>query len=312
MPNQSSRTVAVALVSNLGVAIAKFLAAVVTGSTVMSAEASHAFADTGNQVLLLIAQRRGDRPGDRRHPLGYGREAYFWALIASVVVFAAGAAFSLREGVVELLHPIRDASFLAVYVVLAISTLLDSLSLYQAVRQLRSDARLFRRDFLEQVMLTSDPTVRAVFAEDSAAIAGNLIGFAGVGLHQMTGSSIPEGVAAVLIGVLLVSVGWQLARRNRDFLLGEQAPPPAIDAIRDFLLVFPGVVSIQQLLVTFVGPRQLWVVARVDIDDDLMGSDVEQLARTIETGLQQESNLIRRVDVVPIGATPMTVVHQNE
>ena len=302
VPDQSFRTVAVALVANLGVAIAKFVGAVVTRSTVMSAEAAHACADTANQVLLLIAQRRSDRPADSRHPLGYGREAYFWALIASVVVFVAGAAFSLREGVLELLHPIRDAAFLAVYVVLAISTVLDSLSLYQAVRQLRLEARLFHRDFLDQVMLTSDPTVRAVFAEDAAAIAGDLIGFVGVGLHQTTGSSIPEGVAAVLIGALLVGVGWQLARRNRDFLLGEQAPPSAIDAVRGFLLVFPGVVSIQELLVTFVGPRQLWVVARVDIDDALTGREVEQLARTIETGLQHESNFIRRVDVVPIGA----------
>ncbi len=311
MPDQSSRTVGVALAANLGVAVAKLLGAVVTGSTVMSAEASHAFADTGNQVLLLIAQRRSHRAPDRRHPLGSGREAYFWALIASVVVFIAGAAFSLREGVLELLHPIRDASFLAVYLILGVSTLLDALSLHQAVKQLRSEARLFRRDFLDQVTLTSDPTVRAVFAEDSAAIAGDIIGFAGVGLHQATGSSVPEGVAAVIIGVLLVGVGWQLARRNRDFLLGEQAPPSVVESVRTFLLAFPGVVSIQELLVTFIGPRQLWVVARVDIEDTLTGSQVERLARTIETGLQQESKFIRRVDVVPVGAT-MTVLQWDE
>ncbi len=302
MPNQSSRTVVVALVTNLGVAFAKLLGAVATRSTVMSAEASHAFADTGNQVLLLIAQRRSDRAADRRHPLGYGREAYFWALIASIVVFTAGAAFSLREGVLELLHPIQDATFLAVYVVLAISTVLDSLSLYQAVRQLRSEAHLFRRDFVDQVMLTSDPTVRAVFAEDAAAIAGDIIGFVAVGTHQATGSSVPEGIGAVLIGLLLIGVGWQLARRNRDFLLGEQAPPSVIEAVREFLLIFPGVVSIEELLVTFVGPRQIWVVARLDIIDTLTGAEVEQLTRAIELGIEEESSLIRRVDVVSIGA----------
>ncbi|MDQ6852078.1 MAG: cation transporter [Actinomycetota bacterium] len=102
MPNESARTVAVALAANLGVALAKFVAAVFTGSTAMSAEASHAFADTGNEVLLLIAQRSSTRPGDDQHPFGYGREAYFWALIASVVVFVGGAVFSLREGIIEL------------------------------------------------------------------------------------------------------------------------------------------------------------------------------------------------------------------
>ena len=300
--DESGRTVAIALASNLAVAVAKSLAAVVTGSTVMSAEAAHAFADTGNQVLLVVAQRTSRRSADERHPLGYGREAYFWALIASVVVFVAGAVFSLREGISELMRPLGSTSFEVLYAILAVSLVLDAISLSQAVRQLRSDATRLEREFLDQVMLTSDPTLRAVFAEDAAAISGDVIGFIGLGLHQATGSSIPEGISAVLIGLLLIGVGLQLARRNRDFLLGEQAPESARAAVHTYLVNTAGIVSVRELLVTFIGPREVWVVARVDIDDALRGDQVEALARRVERGLVAESDYIGRVDVVPIGA----------
>jgi hypothetical protein len=136
----SRRTVVVALLSNLGVAVAKLVAAVVTRSTATSAEASHALADTGNQVLLVVAQRSSIRPRDDRHPFGYGREAHFWALIASVVVFVAAAVFSLREGITELVHPVRATSFVVVYLVLAVSIVLDSASLLSAAHQLRAEA----------------------------------------------------------------------------------------------------------------------------------------------------------------------------
>ncbi|MDQ6852077.1 MAG: hypothetical protein M3046_00065 [Actinomycetota bacterium] len=150
-------------------------------------------------------------------------------------------------------------------------------------------------------MLTSDPTVRAVFAEDAAAIVGDMIAVAGVALHQATGSSAPEGLAAVLIGVLLIGVGVHLAGRNRDFLLGEQAPAAVKEQVRTFLVAYPGVVAIRELLVAFVGPRRVRVLARLDIDDALRGNEVEDLVRTIESGLQEQSEYIGRVEVVPIG-----------
>jgi cation diffusion facilitator family transporter len=301
VPPESTRTVVVALVVNLSVALAKIGAAVITGSTAMAAEAAHAVADTGNQVLLLEAQRRSVRPADERHPFGYGRDAYFWALIASVGVFVAGAVFSLREGVDSLLHQVDATSFGVAYGILAISAIFDSVSLVQAVRQLRSEARLFRRDFLDQVVLTSDPTVRAVFAEDAAAIAGDVIALVGVALHQATGSPLPDAIAAVLIGMLLVAVSVQLARRNRDFLLGEQAPPAVRVEVERSVASKPGVVAIKELALTYLGPRRIWVLARVDVDDGLRGDEVEALVRAIDEDLRSQSPYIVRVDVVPIG-----------
>jgi cation diffusion facilitator family transporter len=297
----SSRTVVVALMANVGVAIAKVAAAVFTGSTAMIAEASHACADVGNQLLLVVAQRRSVRSADVRYPLGYGREAYFWALLASIVVFVAGAVFSFREGIAELLHPVPLDSFTVVYVVLGVSLALDTTSLVQSMVQLRREAQVQSRDFLDQLMLTSDPTIRAVFAEDAAAIAGDLVAFVGIALHHYTGSSSPEGWAATIIGVLLVGVGLQLARRNRDFLLGEQAPPPAKDRIRATIDAFPGITAVHELLVTFIGPRQVWVVCRVSVDDALHGNQVEQLVHELDSSLRAQSGYVHRVDIVPIG-----------
>jgi divalent metal cation (Fe/Co/Zn/Cd) transporter len=174
-------------------------------------------------------------------------------------------------------------------------------SLVQAVRQLRSEARQFRRDFLDQVVLTSDPTVRAVFAEDAAAITGDVIALVGVALHQATGSPLPDAIAAVLIGMLLVAVSVQLARRNRDFLLGEQAPPAVRVEVERSVASKPGVVAIKELVLTYLGPRRIWVLARVDVDDGLRGDEVEALVRAIDEDLRSQSPYIVRVDVVPIG-----------
>jgi cation diffusion facilitator family transporter len=297
----SNRTVLVALGANLGVAVAKLLAASITGSTAMAAEAAHALADAGNQVLLWVAQRRSSRAPDERHPFGYGREAYFWALLASLGVFLAGALFSLREGIAELLDQTAATSFPVAYGVLAVAAVLDSISLVQAVRQLRTEAGELQRRFVDQLLMTSDPTVRAVFAEDAAAICGDVVAFVGVAVHQASGSAVPDGIAAVVIGLLVAAVGVQLARRNRDFLVGEPASAAARADVASVIAGHAGVVGIDELAVTFLGPRELWVLARVDVDDELAGNEVETLVRGLEDELRARSPFIARVDVVPIG-----------
>lgn len=298
---ESTTTVIVALAANIGIAVAKLVAAVFTRSTALLAEATHAFADSGNEVLLLIAQHRGNRAPDSRHPLGYGRESYFWALIASVGVFVAGAFFSIREGVAELIEPTKATLFLVAYVVLAVSIVLETLSLLRAYRQLHDEAVALKRDFVEQLLLTSDPTTRAVFAEDAAAVIGNTVALIGVALHQITGSAIPDGIAAIVIGLVLTVVGFELAKRNRDFLLGEQAPAGVRERIRARIEQTDGVVSVQELLVTFVGPRRIWVLARIDVDDALPGGGVERLALSLEKAVVDESPYIIRADVVSVG-----------
>src|ERR1700685_3931213 len=207
MADDSTRTVLVALGAGLGVALAKVGAAVFTGSPAMAAEASHSLSDTANDLFLFVAQHRSSRHPDGRHPLGYGREAYFWALIAALGVFVAGAAFSLREGITELIHPGVTSSFGVAYIVLAISAVFDLVSFRQSAGQMMGRARRHNRDLLGESRATSDPTLRAVFVEDSVSVSGDVITLAALALNQITGSSIPQGGGGVLIGLVLVRGG---------------------------------------------------------------------------------------------------------
>jgi cation diffusion facilitator family transporter len=298
---ESTLTVLVALAANGLIAVAKFVAAAITGSSAMLAEAFHSLADTGNEILLLVAQRRSARPPDAEHPRGYGREAYFWALLAAVGVFVAGSVVALREGWQELVAPTEATSYAVAYVVLAVSLVLELVSLRQAWLQLRGEARRRRRQLLQHVMLTSDPTVRAVFAEDSAAVIGNVIALVGVGLHQATGSTVPDGIASLAIGVLLAGVAYVLAARNKDFLVGEPAGGDAVAEVRDVLLAVPGVDAVREVSVSFIGPGQVEVGVRIDVDDGLTGGDVESLVRRVEARLRAVSPAVQHVDVVPSG-----------
>jgi cation diffusion facilitator family transporter len=294
-------TVVVALAANLGIALAKLAAAIISGSSAMLAESFHAMADTGNELLLLVAQRKSERPPDENHPLGHGRAAYFWALIAALGVFVTGALLSIRQGVHALLDPGESTSFWVAYMVLAISVVLESVSLWRAYRQLRGEAADFGREFTEHFRLSSDPIARAVLAEDAAAVAGNLIAGAGIGLRQLTGSHVPDGVAALLIGLILGWVALELARTNGDFLIGRRAPANIEADVRRVITSLRGVTRIGELLVTFLGPRQVRVLARVDIDDELGGAAVKSLIGEIEDALLRSSPYVVRVDVVPDG-----------
>jgi cation diffusion facilitator family transporter len=297
---ESARTVVVALAANAGVAVAKFAAAVITGSTAMFAETIHSVADTGNEVLLLVGQRRGRRRDSPASP-SRGREAYFWALLAAIGVFVVGSVLAVFEGIRELLNPTPATSFAVAYVVLAVAFLLELTSFLRASRQLRREARGLDRDLLEHVRLTSDPTTRAVFAEDAAALVGNVVAAIGIAAHQLTGSVVPDALASIAIGLVLGGVAVFLVERNRDFLVGEEVPEAGKGHIAQFLADQPGIVSVRNLAVSFTGPGEVWVVARVDIDDALTGAEVENLAVDVERTLIAQSPVITRVDLVPVG-----------
>jgi cation diffusion facilitator family transporter len=277
----SLTTVLIALAANLLVAVAKSVAAVVTGSASLLAEAAHSWADTGNEVFLLIAQRRSRRPRDRAHPLGYGREAYVWSLLAALGLFVAGAAFSVTHGVQELLHPSPATDFVVGYIVLAVSFVLEGISFWRSVRQARP-AELMERDLIGAVMGTSDPTLRGVFAEDSAALIGLAIAAVGLGANQLTGSSTPDAVGSILVGVLLAIVATFLINRNREFLIGEETTSRVRAAAIRALLAEPEVARVTYLRLEFVGPRFVSVIGDVDLTGDETESNVAVRLRALE------------------------------
>ncbi|WP_265520174.1 cation diffusion facilitator family transporter [Oerskovia flava] len=299
---ESTRTVVVAFAANLLVAVAKSFAAVVTGSASMVAEAVHSWADTGNEVFLLVADRRARRPADRAHPLGSGREAYVWSMFAAIGLFAVGAGVSITHGIQELVDPQPADSFAVAYAVLALAFVLEGVSFLRAVRQVRAEARAAEHEVLQHVLVTSDPTLRAVFAEDAAALAGLLVAFGGVLAHQLTGSPVPDAVGSIVVGVVLAVVSVVLIDRNRRFLVGEGARPETRAAVLRGLLALPDVDRVTYLRLEYVGPRSLYLVASVD----LVGDEVESsVARRLD-------ELERRVAQVPAIAGAVFTVSTPE
>jgi cation diffusion facilitator family transporter len=279
---ESTVTVLVALGANLLVALAKSFAAVLTSSASMVAEAAHSWADAGNEVFLWIADKRSRRPADPQHPLGYGREAYVWSLFAALGLFVAGAAVSIWHGVQELISPEPASDFLIGYIVLAVSFVLEGVSFLQSLRQARGEAEHYERELLEHVLATSDPTLRAVFAEDAAALTGLLIAGGGLGLHQVTGSSTPDSIGSILVGCVLGVVAVVLIRRNVGFLVGEEVTPAVRAAALRELLAQPEVARVTYLRLEFVGPRKVYLVGDVDLTGDRAEHIVAERLRALE------------------------------
>ena len=293
--SDSAVTVLVALAMNVLTAAAKSVAAAITASASMTAEAAHSWADTGNELFLVVANRRSARPPDPAHPLGYGREAYVWSLFAALGLFVAGGAVSITHGVNELLAPSPADDFVIGYAVLAISFVLESISFARTVRQASSAAEAMQRDLVEHVLVTSDSTLRAVFAEDAAALIGLVLAAAGLALHQLTGSPAPDAVGSILIGVLLTVVAVVLINRNRRFLVGEEADPRVRASVLRALLDLPEVARVTYLRMEFVGPRMIAVVGDVDLTGDDVESHVAVRLRALEAKLSASPAIVGAV-----------------
>lgn len=293
--SESGLTVAVAFAANLVIAIAKSVAAVLTGSASLVAEAAHSWADAGNEIFLVVANRRSARPADPSHPYGYGRDAYVWSLFAALGLFVAGAAVSATHGVQELINPEPASDFLIGYIVLAVSFVLEGTSFLQSIRQAAPEARSMDRDLLEHVLATSDPTLRAVFAEDAAALTGLLLAGAGLGLHQLTGSSVPDAIGSILVGLLLGVVAIVLINRNRRFLIGEEADPRVRAAAIQALLALPEVARVTYLRIEIIGPGAVTIVGDVDLSGDDRESHLAVRLRALEAKVSESPVVVGTV-----------------
>jgi cation diffusion facilitator family transporter len=285
--SESKRTVLVALAANLGIAVAKLAAGLISGSSSMLSEAAHSVADTLNQVFLLTSLRASQRPADPEHPFGYGKAQFFWSLLAAMSIFVAGAVFSVYEGVHTLLGGGAESTGVLVsYVVLAVSFALEGTSWLRAVRQLRSEARASGRTLGQHVRASKDPSVTTVLAEDSAALLGLLLAAAGVGLHQLTGSASWDGLAAVLIGALLAYVAFVLGRDVSGLIIGEAAQPDVVVDIHDRLAGRPEVTTVVELLTMHLGPAEVLVAVRLDLLDSLTARQVEEFSEEADRELR--------------------------
>jgi len=293
--------VLIALAANALIAVAKAVAGVLSGSGALLSEAAHSMADTGNEAFLLTALRRGDRPADEQHPFGYGKERFFWSLLAAVGIFIAGAVFSWFEGYRTLTETHGDSGgFLAGYVVLGLAAVLEGTSWARAVRQLRGEATAHHAGMIDYVRTSDDPTVKTVASEDSAALVGILVAFLGILLHQLTGDPVYDGTASLLIGAVLVYVAFALGRDNMGLLIGEAASPGMRRRLADVVNSFDEVDELVDLQTMRIGTRRLLVAARVDFGCDLSSDEIEQLSARIERQVHEQ---VPEVDQLFLDAT---------
>ena len=278
----SLRTVVVAVAANLLVAVAKGVAALLTGSAAMLAETTHSVADTLNEVLLYVGVRRGARPADERHPFGYGQARYTWSLLAAVGIFVVGGLFAIADGVRTLRHPEPVTNVPVGVAVLLVSAGLEGLSWRTAHRQLRTEAAARRLDLGEYLASSSDPTPTAVFLEDSAALVGIALALAALVLHVLTGSAVWDGAASLLIGLLLIGVAYLLMRRNLALLIDEAAPADVRERLRRVVAAEAWVAEVAELTAVYVGPRRLLVLVHVvPVDGAELTAGVGRLRRRL-------------------------------
>jgi cation diffusion facilitator family transporter len=298
---ESTLTVLVALGANAGIGVLKLIAGLLTGSAAMLAEAAHSVADTATEGLLLTALRRSDKEPDREHPFGYGKERFFWALIAAVSIFASGAVFAAYEGIHSILEGEAEQTLAWVaYAVLGVSFVLEGISFAQAVRQVRREAVKDELTFAEWLRATDDPTVKTVFFEDSAALIGLLLALAGVGLHQLTGSGLWDGLASVLIAVLLTGVAYVLGRTNKGLLIGRQADRRTVYALRDALVGRPEVEQVVDLLTMTIGTDRILLCARLDFDDALDAATLERTCAAIDIEMRERFPDLQDIFIEPV------------
>jgi cation diffusion facilitator family transporter len=301
--SSEKKTVLVALGANAAIAVAKCFAGLVTGSSAILAEAAHSIADTFNQGLMLISLERSEKRPDAEHPFGYGKERFFWVLLAAIFIFVSGGVFSIVEGLYRALFGESGGkeSWAIAYGVLLFAFVAEGISLVRAVRQTRARAGEADLPFFEFLRESKEPTVKTVVAEDAAAVVGVLIAIAGTAAHQLTGDVRWDGVAAVLIGLLLCLVGWTLGRNTMGLLIGAPARPDERERLCRAILEHEGVDEVLELLTMYTGPRSVLVAVRLDFADGLSSADVERLSCEIEERLHEE---LEDVDEVFLDATP--------
>lgn len=269
-----------ALFANVGIAIAKFVAAAISGSSSMLTEGVHSLVDSGNQILLLYGQAKARRPADVTHPFGYGRELYFWAFVVAILIFAVGAGVSIYEGWLHIAEPeaLRDPTIN--YVVLAIAALLEGSSWAIAVREF--NAKRGSSSWWLSVRRSKDPAGFIVLFEDSAALIG--LGIAGIGVwasHHFADPRI-DGVASIVIGLILAGVAMLLAREAKGLLIGESADPAIISALWAILDQRPQISAVNHVRTIHTAPDAVFVAISADFVDDLPMGEAEHLIEDIE------------------------------
>ena len=298
--DESLGSVLAALAANTAIAIAKGTAAALTGSPALLAETLHTVADAGNEIFLFVAIRRSRQPADATHPLGYGPERYYWALLAAIGIFVIGGAVSIWEGINALFHPPGLDDFWIGVAVLIVALVLDASSRLVAVRSLRRQAARRRQSLRDLLRETPDPTVVTVYFEDTIDVIGAALALLALVLHRATGSGIPDAIATVIIGLLLCFLALRLTTRNRQLLTNQAVPERYVERLRGRLEQEDEITAVTQIEAVYLGPREVLVAADVRMVDGMGGEEVARALTRLRAAMCTEVPVIARLYLTPV------------
>jgi len=295
MATGSKKVIYVALIGNALIAIIKFIAAAITGSSAMLSEAIHSLVDTGNQVLLLYGLKRAQRPPDKNFPFGYGKEIYFWSFIVAILIFALGAGVSIYEGIIHLLHPKPITTPYINYIVIGFAMMFEGFAWYFAFKAFTKSKGKW--SYIMAVQRGKDPSIFVVLFEDSAALIGLVVAFLGIFLGQVTGIVYFDGAASIIIGLILAGTAIWLAYETKGLLIGESANDSIVQGIRELASGHDYVEHVNEVLTLHMGPDFILVNISLDFMDEATADEIETTVEKLDKEIKKNYLQVKRVFV---------------
>jgi len=293
MAAESKKAVVAAIIGNLAIAVIKFIAAAMTGSSAMISEGIHSVVDTGNGGLLFYGLKRGARPADEHHPFGHGMEVYFWSLIVAVSIFGIGGGMSIYEGITHIQHPVELEDPTINYIVLALAMVFESYSFSVAWRVFRKTKG--SRRTLSAIHHGKDPSLFTVLFEDTAALLGLAVAFVGIFLSHQLEEPVIDGMTSVAIGCILIAAALWLAYESRSLLVGEAADPELVATVREIALADPAVTGLGVVLTMHLGPDDVLLNIEVQFTPGLPAEDIHAVVHRIEERITDSYPEVSRI-----------------
>jgi len=293
MASSSKKVIYAAMAGNLLIAVSKFTAAIFTGSSAMLSEGIHSLVDTGNQVLLLFGLRQARKPASENYPYGHGKEVYFWGFVVAIMIFAVGSGVSIYEGVHNIIDPHPVENYLLNYIILGLAVLFEGTAWTLALKEFRKAKGEW--GYIEAVIKGKDPSMFIVLFEDSAALLGLMVAFAGLLLSEFTGIHEFDGIASTIIGCILGATAIWLARETKGLLIGESANKDIVEGIRRLTSSLEGIQNINEVLTMHMGPDYILVNISVDFIDNISSQEVEADITRLDETIKLRYPRVKRV-----------------